>query len=162
MSSNLKRQLKNLDVSKLKLKNGSTVEIELKRHASILADCIMEALDNVYDARTPKVYQRSYDLYNSLYIDDVIRVDVSAKGTSLSIGLHFDDGAIHQSFSGEDVNTAILLNEGWQTHGSFSHVPYLGYREGTRFIEKGIEKYKRRVNNPFTVKFTINDEERIF
>lgn len=162
MSSNLKKQLKHLDVSKLKLKNESTVEVELKRHASILADCIMEALDNVYDARTPKVYQRSYDLYNSLYIDDGVRVDVSGKGASLSIALHFDDGSIHKSFNGEDANTAVLLNEGWQTHGSFSHVPYLGFREGTHFIEKGIERYKRRVNNPFMIKFSVNDDERIF
>lgn len=160
--SDWKKQLKKLDVAKLKLKNGSTVENELKRHASILVDCIMEELDNVYDARTPKVYQRSYGLYNSLYIDDVIRIDVSSKGANLSIGLHFDEGAIHQSFSGEDVSAAVLLNEGWQTHGSFSHVPYLGYREGTHFIEKGIEKYKRKVSNPFKLKFTINNEERIF
>lgn len=160
--SDWRKQLQKLDVSKLKMKNGGTVENELKRHASILADCIMEELDNVYDARTPKVYQRSCDLYNSLYIDDVVRVDISAKGANLSIGLHFDDGAMHQSFSEEDANTAVLLNEGWQTHGSFSQVPYLGYREGTHFIEKGIEKYKRKVSNPFTVKFIINDDERIF
>lgn len=160
--SDLRKQLQKLNVSKLKLKNGNTVEKELRNHARVLADCIMEELDNVYDARTPKVYQRSYGLYNSLYIDDVVRVDVSAKGASLSIGLHFDDGAVHKSFSGEDANTAVLINEGWQTHGSFSHVPYLGYREGTHFIEKGIEKYKRRVGNPFTVKFTINNDERIF
>ena len=160
--SNWRKQLQTLDVSKLKLKNSSTVENELKRHAAILADCIMEELDNVYDARTPKVYQRSFDLYNSLYIDDVVRVDVSVKGASLSIGLHFDDGAIHQSFSGEDANTAVLLNEGWQTHGSFSHVPYLGYREGTHFIEKGIMKYKQKVQNPFRVRFVLNNEVRGF
>ena len=160
--SNLTKQLKRLDVSKLKLKGGKTVESELKQHANILADCIMEALDDVYESYSPKVYQRSYGLYNSLYIDDIVRVDVSTKGASLTIGLHFNEGAIHQSFSGEDVNTAVLLNEGWQTHGSFSHFPYLGYREGTHFIEKGIEKYKRKVSNPFKVRFTINDDIREF
>lgn len=144
------------------MKNGNTVKDELKRHASILADCIMEELDSVYDSYTPKVYKRSYDLYNSLYIDDVVKIDISTSGVGLSIGIHFDEGAIHKGFYGDDANTAVLLHEGWQTHGSFSDVPYLGYREGTHFIEKGIEKYKQQVARPFAVRFTINNEERIF
>lgn len=160
--SNLTKQLKNLDVSKLKMKNGNTVEKELRHHASILADCIMKELDAVYESYTPNIYRRSYGLYDSLYVDDVIKVDVSANGTSLSIKLGFDEGAIHESFSGEDSNVAILMNEGWQTHGNFSHVPYLGYREGTHFIERGIEEYKRSVRKPFTVRFSINDDVRMF
>lgn len=159
--SDWKKQLQQLDVSKLKMKDGGTVEKELKHHASILADCIMASLNEVYESYTPKIYQRTYGLYNSLYIGGM-KIDISSKGASLSIGLHFDDGAIHQSFTGEDVNTAILLNEGWQTHGSFSSVPYLGFREGTHFIENGIRKYKRSVSNPFKVKFMINNEIRIF
>ena len=160
--SDLKKQLKNLNVSKLKMKNGNTVEKELKRHAAILADCIMEELNNVYDSYTPKVYERSYGLYNSLYIDEGVHLDIGSHGAGLSIGLHFDDGAMHDSFTGGKVNTAILLNEGWQTRGSFSHVPYLGYREGTHFIEKGIMRYKRVVRNPFTVRLVINNKERTF
>ncbi len=160
--SDLTKQLNKLDVSKLKMKNGKSVLTELKRHADILADCIMYELDKVYDSYSPKIYRRSYGLYNSLYIDKRFRIDVSAKGASLSIGLHFDDGAIHKSFTGEDANTATLLNEGWQTHGSFASVPYLGYREGTHFIEKGIMKYKQMVKNPFAVRFTLNDEVRNF
>lgn len=157
-----KKQLKNLDVSKLKLKNGHIIENELERHASILADCIMECLDEVYDAYTPQIYHRSYGLYDSLYIDDIIRMDISTGGANLRIGLHFDNNAIHRSFDGKDVNAAVLINEGWQTHGSFSSVPMLGWRTGEHFIEKGIEKYKRKVSKPFKVRFTINNEERIF
>ena len=48
--SNLKAILKNLDVSKLKLKNGKSVEAELNIHAAILADCILDQLDKVYDS----------------------------------------------------------------------------------------------------------------
>ena len=160
--SDLKKQLKRLDVSKLKMKNRNSVEKELKRHAAILADCIMEELDNVYDSYSPNVYQRSYGLYNSLYIDDAVRIDVSSSGAGISIGLHFDDVAIHQGFNGEYVNTAVLLNEGYQTHGSFSHIKNFGYREENHFIEKGIQKYKRTVSNPFAVRLTINDEIREF
>ena len=160
--SNIKKQLRNLDVSKLRMKNGRTVEAELKRHSEILGDCIMECLDEVYDSYNPKTYIRSYGLYHSLYIDDVVRVDISSSGVNLGITVHFDDGAIHKSFDGEDMNTAVLINEGWQTHGSFADVPMLGWRTGEHFIEKGIEKYKRKVSSPFKVRFTINGEERLF
>lgn len=160
--SDLKKQLRNLNVSTLKMKNGNSVEKELKRHASILADCIMEELDAVYDSYTPQFYKRSFRLYNSLYIDDEIKIDISSSEIGLSIGLYFDDGSIHNSFYGEDANTAVLLNEGWAWKNSTVDIPYLSRREGTHFIEKGIEKYKRRVNNPFKVRFTINNKERIF
>ena len=156
------KQLKNKDVTKIKLKNGNTVEKEIRRHASILADCIMEELDEVYNSYESKAYKRSYNLYDSLYIDEGLFLDVSAKGAVLSLKIHFDDGAIHDSFSGENANTAILLNEGYQTTGSFSHIPYFGHRKASRFIEKGIEKYKKKVQKPFKVKLTINDDERVF
>lgn len=156
------KQLKSLDISKLKMRDGVTVEKELRRHASILADCIMEELNKVYESYEPKVYKRSYRLYDSLYIDSRAHIDVSAYGTNLSIGLHFDDGALHQGFNGEKVNVAILLNEGWSWKNSSVDIPYLSHREGTHFIDKGIEQYKKRVRNPFMVRFVINDEERIF
>lgn len=158
----IRKQLKNLDVSKLKLKNGNTIEKELKRHAAVLADCIMEELDKVYDSYDPVVYERSYDLYNSLYIDQTIKIDVTASGASLSIGLSFDDGAMHRSFDGEMKNTAWLINDGWQTHGRFASIPYFGYRESTNFIEHGIEKYKSKVSNPFTVELTKGTEVTYF
>lgn len=144
------------------MENGNTVKEELKRHASILADCIIEELDSVYDSYTPTVYKRTYGLYNSVYIDNGIKIDVSNKGIAISLGLHFDDGAIHESFSGEDANTAVLLNEGWSWKKTTVDIPYFSRREGTHFIEKGIEKYKQRVNNPFAIRLTINNEERIF
>ncbi|MBR5596654.1 MAG: hypothetical protein IKW30_04515 [Lachnospiraceae bacterium] len=160
--SNIKKQLRQLDVGKLKMKTGRTVEQEIRYHASILADCIMEEMqDSIYDYSN-KVYKRTYDLWNSLYIDDKMRVDVSSKGTSLSISLQFSDEVMHENFFGESVGVAGILNEGYQTRGSFADVPMLGWREATNFIDNGILKYKQRVSKPFTVKFTINGEERIF
>lgn len=160
--SNITKQLARLNVSKLKMKNGRTVTDELKYHARILCNCIMEELDDVYDSYTPKTYFRSYGLYNSLYIDDGVKIDVSSSGAGLSIGIHFDEGAVHKSFDGSNSDVATLINEGWQTHGSFKDVPYLGFREGTHFINKGIEKYKKKVSKPFTVRLMINDKERTF
>ena len=154
--SNLKVQLKNLNISKLKTSNGITVKSELQKHARILADCIMRQLDAVYDSYNPKIYQRTYELYNSIYIDDRLFVKVSSTGASLSIRVGFDDGAWHTGLDGKDVNTAVLLNEGWQTSGKFNDVPYFGYRKATHFIEKAVEEYRRSVQNPFNVK--INKE----
>lgn len=158
----LQQQLKKLDVKKLKLSNGKSVEDELKRHARILADCIMDELDQIYDSYEPKMYHRSYDLYNALDVDQTVNVNVSASGAQLSIGLYFDDGAMHRSFDGEMVNTAWLINDGWQTHGRFANVPYLGYRSATNIVEKGIERYKRSVRNPFPVKLTKGTEVTYF
>lgn len=160
--SDLKKQLKNLDVSKIKMSNGKTVEAELKRNAGILADCIMVELDKVYDSYSSKVYERTYDLYNSLNVDSTIRINVNASGTTLSIGLSFDDGVMHQGFDGQMKNVAWLINDGFQTKGRFAHVPYLGHREATNFLEHGIEAYKRSVKNPFAVKLTKGDEVTYF
>lgn len=154
VSSNIIKQLDKINLSKLKLKNGNTVQKELERHAKILADCIMEELDKVYDAYEPSVYKRTYGLYNSLYIGNT-KVNVSANGSTMSINIGFDDGAIHKSFTGEDVNTAVLLNEGWMWKNPTVDIPYLSRRSGIHFIEKGIEQYRRKVDKPFTVKFSI-------
>ena len=135
--SNLKMQLQKLDVSKLKMESRNSVAAELTRHARILANCIQHELDKVYNSYEPKVYKRTYGTYNSLMIGN-FEIKVTATSTALSISLIFDDGAIHKGFEGSPVNMAVLLNEGWQT--GFSDVPYFGQREGTHFIEKGIEK----------------------
>lgn len=160
--SNLKQQLRNLDVSKLKLKNGNTVEKELKRHATILADCIMAEIDNLYESYSPKIYNRSYRLYNSLYIDNTIHLDISAKGTNLSIHLGFDEGAIHEGIMGDEVDVVLLWNDGYRTHGSFADVPMFGWRNGAHFIENGIAKYKKKVKNPFPVRLEKNNREYYF
>lgn len=155
----IKKQLQQLDVSKLKMESGNSVAAELKRHAKILTTCIQLELDKVYDSHEPKVYQRTFGTYNSLMIGG-LEIKVTATGAALGISLIFDENAIHKGFNGEPVNTAVLLNEGWQT--KFSDVPYFGKREGTHFIEKGIKKYKRMVKNPFAIKLYINNETREF
>ncbi len=73
----------------------------MKRHAAILADCILDQLDKVYDAYEPKVYKRTYNLYNSVYVDDKVVAEVTAKGAALSITVGFDAGALHTGFDGK-------------------------------------------------------------
>lgn len=154
ISNNIISQLQKIDVAKLKMANGRTVEQELRRHAAILADCIQWKMDKMYDSYTPKQYHRTYGLYNSLYIDDKLIFSTSAKGDSLEIHLGFDDGAVHRGFDGQLANTAVLLNNGFSTHGSFANVPYFGYRDGYYFVERGVESYKRQVSNPFRVEIS--------
>jgi hypothetical protein len=141
------------------MKSGDSVAAELKCHARILANCIQYELDKVYNLYEPKVYKRTFGTYNSLMIGN-LEIKVTATGVALGISLMFDENAIHKGFDGEPVNTALLLNEGWQT--GFSDVPYFGQREGTHFIEKGIENYRRMMKNPFAIKLKIRDEIREF
>lgn len=162
MANNIINQLQKMDVAKLKMANGRTVAQELKRHAAILADCIQWQMDKMYDSYTPKQYHRTYGLYNSLYIDNQLVFFTSSKGGSLEIHLGFDDWAVHRGFDGQLANTAVLLNNGYQTHGSFANVPYFGYRDGWHFVEKGIEDYRKRVSNPFKVICAINGVKQTF
>ncbi len=159
--SNISKQLEKLNLEKLKLKNGQNVTNELKRHASILTDCIILELNNVYDGYTPKVWKRDYSLYNSIYIDNFVEIKVTNKKLTAAITIHFDEGAYHRNFYGRNMNTAILLNEGWRWKSNTA-TPYLSHREGTHFIEKGIARYKKSVTSPFTVKLNILNEERTF
>lgn len=151
--NDLKKQLRNLDVSKLRMSNGNTVQNELKKHARILANCIMEELNKVYSGYSPKVYERTYDLYNSVEIDDALKVEVGTKGTTLSMRVYFDDGAIHSSLYGNNVNMAELLNNGWTVKKDvwFKDIYHFGYYEGSHYIEKAIQKYRSRVSNPFEI-----------
>lgn len=159
--SNISGQLKKLNTSKLKMKNGKSVEDELKQHAQILMECIQKELYTAYDMYSPVVYRRTFGLSESLYVG-ATEIKISSKGLAMSIEVGFGESALHENFFGEKMNTAILVNEGFQTYGSFADVPYLGYREATHFIEKGIQKYKESVNKPFAIKFNINNEIRSF
>ena len=47
-ANDLKKLLKSMDVAKMKLDNGKTVEQELRHHADILAACISQQFWAVY------------------------------------------------------------------------------------------------------------------
>lgn len=160
--SDIIKKLKNVDTTKLKLKNGKSIEDELKRHAKILMNCIEDEIyDSVYASYSPIAYKRTMGLAESLYVGDT-EIKIGANGLTMSVEICFGESAFHENFFGEQMNTAVLLNEGFQTHGSFANIPYLGYHEGTHFVENGIERYKNTVQKPFAVRFKINNEVRSF
>ena len=106
----LVNQLKGLDVQKLRLKSGRTLEQELQHHAEILRDCIERRLEmDIYNARSPKVYDRTYDLLNSIEVNVTPQlVNVDGK-KCLSVKVFFNDKSISYLFkSAQALNTQNL------------------------------------------------------
>jgi hypothetical protein len=149
--NSLKKLLKSMDVSKMKLDNGKTIEQELRHHADILAACISQQLWVVYASYMPVLYKRTFALQHSLLTDSRVYTEVKGTKMFVSVRLGFGDGAWHTGLDGKSINTALLLNEGWQTHGKFADVPYFGFREATHFVDKAIEAYRQSVKNPLDV-----------
>lgn len=155
----LENQLKGLDITKLKMTNGKTVEQNLRAEAKRLRSCIQKRLNEYMDSYEPK-YIRTGGLENSLNIDDYITIKPSP--LSLEIFLYFDQNANHKSGdgilgwdgTGETVNTAWLLNFGYTVKKDvwFKNIENFGYRQGGHFIEHGIDDFNK--SNKMGIKIT--------
>jgi hypothetical protein len=135
-------QLSKINIMKLKAPDGQTYAQKLKIAADHLANCIQWRINEFYDSYEPVVYERTYNMYNSLRVEDI--ADIRVSGNTLSISLIFDEGANHESlFEEASVNTAFLMNYGYQVHKEvwFKDIEYFGWRKGFHFIEKGIEDF---------------------
>lgn len=162
-TKSIKEQLQSLDISQLKLKNGKSIDAELKRHARILTECIQLSLkENVYDAYQPKQYERTHALLNSIQFNVTPEWDLDDEKAGLKIKVYFDERSKHLSIFGNESDVEVLLNEGYQTNGSFKDVPYFGFREGTHFIEKAIGLYQKMARKPFPIKLNIAGKTRYF
>lgn len=168
---NIKNQLKGIDIKKIKMANGETLEQNLKEEANRLRDCIQIRLEEYLNSYEPIEYKRTGGLGSSLHVDDFLNVRVVRNG--LEIDLFFDDGAIHKSGdgirttrgtewqgNGEEVNTAFLLNYGYEVEKDvwFKKIENFGYREGAGFVELGINDFNK--TNTLGIKITkkFNDE----
>lgn len=148
---NIKNQLKGMDITKVKMSNGKTLGQNLQSEAERLRTCIQKRLEEYLDSYNPIVYERTGGLRDSLQVDDFLNIRVV--GNSLEIDLFFDDGAIHKSGdgikgwdgNGEDVNTAFLLNYGYEVKKDvwFKDKENFGYRKGGDFVKKGIEDFNK-------------------
>jgi len=118
------------------------VQTVLERQAKRLKDCIQKRINDYYSSYSPSVYNRTYGMQNSMYLDD--NVEVNAINGMLTIDLHLDDdGAYGTSlFGGGTVDKLGLMNYGWQTNGSFKDVYRFGNFDGAHFIEDGISDWK--------------------
>ena len=82
---NLKSQLKNIDVTKLKFKNGKTYGQVMVEETNRLRNCIQARLDAYMNSYQPKIYSRTGALQNSLKVDDILNLKVTGKTMSLDI-----------------------------------------------------------------------------
>lgn len=159
---NLKNQLKGIDVTKLKFKNGKTYGQVMVEETNRLRDCIQARLDGYMNSYQPKIYNRTGTLQNSLKVDDILNLKVTGK--TMSLDIYFDDSGYHQSGdgiqgwdgNGETVNTAYLLNYGYEVKEDvwFKDIPYFGYRPAGHFIEDGIADFE--ASNPYGIKIQVH------
>lgn len=158
----LKSQLKRIDVTKLKFKNGKTYSQVMVEEANRLRDCIQARLDEYMNSYQPKIYKRTKALQNSLKVDDILNLKVTGK--TMSLDIYFDDSGYNQSGdgiqgwdgNGETVNTAYLLNYGYDIKEDvwFKDIPYFGYRPAGHFIEDGIADFE--MSNPYGIKIKVH------
>lgn len=159
---NLKSQLKNIDVTKLKFKNGKTYGQVMVEETNRLRDCIQARLDAYMNSYQPKIYSRTGALQNSLKVDDILNLKVTGK--TMSLDIYFDDSGYHRSGdgiqgwdgNGETVNTAYLLNYGYKVEKDvwFKDIPNFGYRSAGHFIEDGIADFE--ASNPYGIKIKVH------
>lgn len=159
---NLKSQLKNIDVTKLKFKNGKTYGQVMVEETNRLRNCIQARLDAYMNSYQPKIYSRTGALQNSLKVDDILNLKVTGK--TMSLDIYFDDSGYHRSGdgiqgwdgNGETVNTAYLLNYGYEVEKDvwFKDIPYFGYRPAGHFIEDGIADFE--MSNPYGIKIKVH------
>lgn len=159
---NLKSQLKNIDVTKLKFKNGKTYGQVMVEETNRLRNCIQARLDAYMNSYQPKIYSRTGALQNSLKVDDILNLKVTGK--TMSLDIYFDDSGYHRSgdgiqgwdSNGETVNTAYLLNYGYEVEKDvwFKDIPNFGYRSAGHFIEDGIADFE--ASNPYGIKIKVH------
>nr|DAG25476.1 MAG TPA: Structural protein [Caudoviricetes sp.] len=159
---NLKSQLKNIDVTKLKFKNGKTYGQVMVEETNRLRNCIQARLDAYMNSYQPKIYSRTGALQNSLKVDDILNLKVTGK--TMSLDIYFDDSGYHRSGdgiqgwdgNGETINTAYLLNYGYEVEKDvwFKNIPNFGYRSAGHFIEDGIADFE--ASNPYGIKIKVH------
>lgn len=131
----------------LKTKGASFAEITDKTllyEAERLRQCVQFWIDKYYFTHTPKYYERTYGLRESLKAETKVQYE----GVKSYIGLYFDDS---ESW-GKSVVTGEwngykpwLINDGWKEMGR-SKAHFLGYK-GYDFIEKGIRDWESTLTN---------------
>lgn len=142
------------DVRKLRLPNGRTIEQQMKYEAKRFLKILQEEIDEWYRSYSPKMYQRTYDMKTSIYVEDF--VDIDSSGTQLTVRIKQTDEAIHESlWGGGEVNALLLMNNGYHVSGGWhKDIPYFGYREGGHFLESAVERFNQ--DNYFGIEINID------
>lgn len=144
-----------IDIRKLTLPNGRTLEQQLQYEADRFLKILQEEINNWYDSYSPVVYKRSYDMRNSIYVEDLVQVSVS--GDKMQIKINYDDRTFHQSlWDSASINSILLMNDGYKvSKGWHKDIENFGYREGGQFLEKAVNRFNEE--NDFGIDIVIND-----
>lgn len=133
----------NFDVAKMKLPDGKTLESALKSEANRLKSLLQAEINRWYASYSPVQYPRSYNMRDSIYVDDVVRVGGS--GNQLTVSLKYSDSAYHKSlWSNEKVNVIYLENYGYRvSKGWHKNIPYFGYRSQGGYLEDAVRAFNQ-------------------
>lgn len=143
-----------LDIRKLRLPNGRTIEQQMKYEAKRFMKILQEEIDIWYRSYSPSIYQRTYAMRDSIYAEDYVEIDSS--GTQLTVKIKYTDEAMHDSLWGDGkINTLLLMNNGYQVQsGWHKNIENFGYREGGHFLERAVERFNR--DNSFGIEINID------
>lgn len=143
-----------IDISKVRLNNGMTIEEMLKSEADRFLKILQEEISEWYTLYRPQVYNRTFNTLKSIYAEDI--VDVSSSGTNLEVRIKYTGLAFHNSiFGGEDANTLLLMNCGYAVKsGWHKNIPNFGFRAGGNFLEKAVERFQK--DNIFGITIKTN------
>lgn len=152
-SERMKNDL-DIDIRKLTLPNGRTLEKQMKYEAKRFLKILQEEIDRWYRLYSPKIYQRTYDMRNSIYAEDLVQV--SNSGDNLQIKINYDDTAFHKSlWDASNINSILLMNNGYQvSKGWHKDIENFGYREGGHFLERAVYRFNKE--NDFGIDIIIN------
>lgn len=146
MSNSIEKQLNKIIATKMKLRNGLTLQQQLEIEVNRLYKCIQRYIDEYYDSYNPIVYQRTFRFQGAMYVQDFVDARIVGNSIELSILFH-DDLAYHPSFSGKSAFVPVLINYGWEAPKLAAYlgkdIEHLTYYEGFHFIEKGIRDFNR-------------------
>ena len=132
------------------LSNGKTMPQIIESEAERLSNIIRQKINEYYMSYDPKVYERTYDMINSLQVEKSI-----VNGNEISVRVYFDDSANHPSvFGQEDGFSPWLINHGWRVQkGNHMNIEHFGYQKGARFIENAIAEFNK--NNPYGFRIRV-------
>ncbi len=157
MAKSIKDQLNAIIASKVKMKNGETLQEQLAREVRRLYDCIQYYIDSYYDSYEPKVYRRTWRFHGALYAEDFVNVRIVGNTIRLSVKFN-DDLVMHDNFVGGKSYIAPMLNWGWNAPKLAAYIGRNVYRltyfEGAHFIEDGIRLFNR--SNSLGIKIHVD------
>lgn len=141
-----------INIRSLRLKNGRTLEGQLKHEQKRLLSLIQKHMTKWYASYDPVVYERTFGM-RSLYARDYVWIDVNSK--KLTMTICFTDAAYGKSLWGnEKINKIQLMNEGYSVKQDvwFKNIPNFGFRDGGHFLEAAIDEFNKANYLGFSVK----------